>query len=201
MPIKTPVGWPIHDEFFGKDFYFRKQSQSDFAYDISRTNRNLKKFIDELEDNNVDYRTDEDFEEEGEELFKESYSRTKIINAQDLLNYATTLQKYKSKIYLTVKGRNKFQLELTDKDLIDKDKSVKAIFSESAYQEQQPNIQEQNIPDNSELILSNQYGKIYKSINKGKEYFYAVDKNNNVKELTDKSSALTYLKKSQGNKN
>lgn len=200
MPIKTPVGWPIHDEFFGKDFYFRKQSQSDFAYDISRTNRNLKKFIDELEDNNVDYRTDEDFEEEGEELFKESYSRTKIINAQDLLNYATTLQKYKSKIYLTVKGRNKFQLELTDKDLIDKDKSVKAIFSESAYQEQQPNIQEQNIPDNSELILSNQYGKIYKSINKGKEYFYAVDKNNNVKELTDKSSALTYLKK-QGNKN
>lgn len=197
MPIKTPVGWPIHDEFFGKDFYFRKQSQSDFAYDISRTNRNLKKFIDELEDNNVDYRTDEDFEEEGEELFKESYSRTKIINAQDLLNYATTLQKYKSKIYLTVKGRNKFQLELTDKDLIDKDKSVKAIFSESAYQEQQPNIQEQNIPDNSELILSNQYGKIYKSINKGKEYFYAVDKKNNVKELTDKSSALTYLKKTR----
>lgn len=210
MPRSAPINGIIYvvDNFFGKNFYFKNQSTADFAYHIYLTNDDLKEFIEELDDNNIQYKTDEDFEEDksGEELNygnkKINESIKKIVNAQDLLNYASTLERYKNKIYLTVKGRNKFQLELTDKDLIDKDKSVKTLFHESAFQEQQPSIQETNseIPKDSELVLSNQYGEIYKSINKGKEYFYAVDKKNNVKELTDKSSALTYLKK-QGNKN
>ena len=118
---------------------------------------------------------------------QESSSKEIQISGQDLLQASAAVSKYPNDIRLKVIGKNKFSLTLSNKSLLDSDKTIANLFK---------SIEESiNIVEDGEEVFKSDKGKVIASIKDGKQMFTAYNSEGAVvgKPFISKTIAVTAL--------